>query len=469
MPCRWKHFMMFWHWILIRYIRILLSGVVKEFVVIWRKWRSWRGIVRRERRQKRIWRWSREMRKEERTRVGNKPKSRFIFHKRDCDHESDWKRDVANQLTFWQGMCWWFYSYLERASGWRWTYCWWWVREGHAILLYSAGKRKGILGCWVVCICLCFFGLSGETNKWNLWQKCVVFWPHSMLSFLYLICFLRRETASRYTLPFLPDAFSLWGLPSWDWFLSRSSVNNYNWKQFAKRNDQYVKLVTILKALQRRWNAVFTFFLRTGSKSPSSPQLVEVSLRCGFYPIEQYYCLFSGDFVLIREKWLFFWTQNLQMKIRQDRWSRWHNIEKRWVACGDCFSEHFYAVLPGRYELCSLFCHLIARIRSAWKERTHLSGLRCQIHRCVYYFHNDYFHCRYIEYDDETRPREKIEEEFELEDPLNYLKGLTVRDFEDLLEDIKVHLYFCCSSLSVLNCGSELSLVCGQLGCIALQ
>uniref|UniRef100_F1KZD5 Splicing factor Cactin n=1 Tax=Ascaris suum TaxID=6253 RepID=F1KZD5_ASCSU len=49
------------------------------------------------------------------------------------------------------------------------------------------------------------------------------------------------------------------------------------------------------------------------------------------------------------------------------------------------------------------------------------------------------FLARYIEYDDETRPREKIEEEFELEDPLNYLKGLTVRDFEDLLEDIKVY------------------------------
>uniref|UniRef100_A0A915CJZ2 Splicing factor cactin central domain-containing protein n=2 Tax=Parascaris TaxID=6254 RepID=A0A915CJZ2_PARUN len=49
------------------------------------------------------------------------------------------------------------------------------------------------------------------------------------------------------------------------------------------------------------------------------------------------------------------------------------------------------------------------------------------------------FLARYIEYDDENRPRDKIEEEFELEDPLNYLKGLTVRDFEDLLEDIKVY------------------------------
>ncbi|KHN88950.1 Cactin [Toxocara canis] len=51
------------------------------------------------------------------------------------------------------------------------------------------------------------------------------------------------------------------------------------------------------------------------------------------------------------------------------------------------------------------------------------------------------FLARYIEYDDENRVKSKSEEEeeFELEDPLNYLKGLTVRDLEDLLEDIKVY------------------------------
>lgn len=49
--------------------------------------------------------------------------------------------------------------------------------------------------------------------------------------------------------------------------------------------------------------------------------------------------------------------------------------------------------------------------------------------------HFDVF--RYITYDSE-KVKSKQDEEFELVDPITYLRGLKIRDLEDLLEDIKV-------------------------------
>ncbi|WKX97757.1 hypothetical protein Q1695_013436 [Nippostrongylus brasiliensis] len=48
---------------------------------------------------------------------------------------------------------------------------------------------------------------------------------------------------------------------------------------------------------------------------------------------------------------------------------------------------------------------------------------------------------RYIEFGEEKKEDEdeKVEEEFELENPLEYLKGLAVDDYEDLVEDIKIY------------------------------
>ncbi|KJH52059.1 hypothetical protein DICVIV_01761 [Dictyocaulus viviparus] len=47
---------------------------------------------------------------------------------------------------------------------------------------------------------------------------------------------------------------------------------------------------------------------------------------------------------------------------------------------------------------------------------------------------------RYISFGEESTEEEyeKKEDEFELDDPLNYLKGLSQDDYEDLVEDIKV-------------------------------
>ncbi|EPB69528.1 hypothetical protein ANCCEY_11375 [Ancylostoma ceylanicum] len=46
---------------------------------------------------------------------------------------------------------------------------------------------------------------------------------------------------------------------------------------------------------------------------------------------------------------------------------------------------------------------------------------------------------RYIQFGDESNDGKDEQAEFELEDPLKYLKGLTQDDYEDLVEDIKVY------------------------------